>query len=214
MAAADVVPCLVLQVITPWDVSGGSDGKVDYDKLISEVSRGPGHTPAACMHAHCSKQLHTYIYVPRQVVSSRHCSKKSTQGLRLVLPAVWCVEVDARACPTVSDAAEPAAPFHPPAAARQVAIKSYTVATSAKQLESVEAAAANKGCSICDSNLSAWLSRSSVAGAPTADPHTQMLHGAYCARRIRRAALGSLKTCASATHEVLPVQSPVCWPAG
>jgi hypothetical protein len=27
----------VLQVITPWDVSGGADGKVDYDKLISQV---------------------------------------------------------------------------------------------------------------------------------------------------------------------------------
>lgn len=27
-----------LQVITPWDVSGGADGKVDYDKLIREVS--------------------------------------------------------------------------------------------------------------------------------------------------------------------------------
>jgi hypothetical protein len=32
-------PLLLLQVITPWDVSGGADGKVDYDKLIREVSR-------------------------------------------------------------------------------------------------------------------------------------------------------------------------------
>lgn len=28
----------MLQVITPWDVSGGSDGKIDYDKLIREVT--------------------------------------------------------------------------------------------------------------------------------------------------------------------------------
>ena len=28
---------LVHQVVTPWDVSGGTDGKIDYDKLIREV---------------------------------------------------------------------------------------------------------------------------------------------------------------------------------
>ena len=26
------------QVVTPWDVSGGTDGKIDYDKLTREVS--------------------------------------------------------------------------------------------------------------------------------------------------------------------------------
>lgn len=28
------------QVVTPWDVSGGTDGKIDYDKLIREVPDG------------------------------------------------------------------------------------------------------------------------------------------------------------------------------
>ncbi len=26
------------QVVTPWDVSGGTDGKIDYEKLTREVS--------------------------------------------------------------------------------------------------------------------------------------------------------------------------------
>jgi hypothetical protein len=32
--------CLVSinQVITPWDVQGGADGKVDYNKLIEQVT--------------------------------------------------------------------------------------------------------------------------------------------------------------------------------
>lgn len=25
------------QVVTPWDVSGGTDGKIDYERLIREV---------------------------------------------------------------------------------------------------------------------------------------------------------------------------------
>jgi hypothetical protein len=29
---------LHVQVITPWDVKGGSDGKIDYDKLSRDVS--------------------------------------------------------------------------------------------------------------------------------------------------------------------------------
>jgi len=30
------------QVITPWDVSGGADGKVDYDKIVNDVSLAGG----------------------------------------------------------------------------------------------------------------------------------------------------------------------------
>ena len=37
----DRMPSLVnkptLQVVTPWVVTGGSDGKIDYDKLIEKV---------------------------------------------------------------------------------------------------------------------------------------------------------------------------------
>ena len=29
----------VAQVVTPWDVSGGTDGKIDYNKLLNEVRR-------------------------------------------------------------------------------------------------------------------------------------------------------------------------------
>ena len=29
------------QVITPWDVTGGADGKVDYDKLIQQFGCSP-----------------------------------------------------------------------------------------------------------------------------------------------------------------------------
>jgi hypothetical protein len=28
----------LVQVITPWDVQGGADGKVDYNKLIEQVT--------------------------------------------------------------------------------------------------------------------------------------------------------------------------------
>lgn len=35
------------QVVTPWDVSGGTDGKIDYDKLIREVS---AVNPVVCRH--------------------------------------------------------------------------------------------------------------------------------------------------------------------
>jgi hypothetical protein len=49
------------QVITPWDVSGGADGKVDYDKLIREVSGGEAGgcvsvplTQAACAVKQCA----------------------------------------------------------------------------------------------------------------------------------------------------------------
>lgn len=31
-------PSALLQVITPWDVAGGADGKVDYNKIVSDVS--------------------------------------------------------------------------------------------------------------------------------------------------------------------------------
>ena len=31
------ISCGVSQVVTPWDVTGGTDGKIDYDKLIREV---------------------------------------------------------------------------------------------------------------------------------------------------------------------------------
>lgn len=31
-------PCT--QVITPWDVTGGSDGKIDYNKLVAQVGAG------------------------------------------------------------------------------------------------------------------------------------------------------------------------------
>lgn len=31
-------------MITPWDVSGGADGKVDYEKLVRDVSEGKGQT--------------------------------------------------------------------------------------------------------------------------------------------------------------------------
>ena len=37
---------LALQVVTPWDVSGGKDGKIDYDKLVNEVSHA--HIVAYC----------------------------------------------------------------------------------------------------------------------------------------------------------------------
>ena len=37
----DLIPSLVdkstFQVVTPWVVTGGSDGKIDYDKLIEKV---------------------------------------------------------------------------------------------------------------------------------------------------------------------------------
>lgn len=44
------LPCLVLtapatlcncQVITPWDVTGGADGKIDYNKLVAQVRAAP-----------------------------------------------------------------------------------------------------------------------------------------------------------------------------
>lgn len=28
------------QVVTPWEVAGGADGGIDYDKLVRDVSRG------------------------------------------------------------------------------------------------------------------------------------------------------------------------------
>lgn len=32
------VPAFCLQEVTPWDVKGGADGKIDYDKLSRDVS--------------------------------------------------------------------------------------------------------------------------------------------------------------------------------
>jgi hypothetical protein len=31
--------CAAAQVVTPWDVTGGADGKIDYNKLVSQVGR-------------------------------------------------------------------------------------------------------------------------------------------------------------------------------
>lgn len=31
------LPFCVFQVITPWDVTGGADGKIDYNKLVAQV---------------------------------------------------------------------------------------------------------------------------------------------------------------------------------
>ena len=42
-----------MQVITPWDVTGGTDGKIDYDKLIREV-----HAMSALPAWMCSNCLH------------------------------------------------------------------------------------------------------------------------------------------------------------
>ena len=42
-----------MQVITPWDVTGGTDGKIDYDKLIREV-----HAVSALMACMLSSCLH------------------------------------------------------------------------------------------------------------------------------------------------------------
>ncbi len=30
------MPCLPPQVVTPWDVQGGADGKIDYNKLVEQ----------------------------------------------------------------------------------------------------------------------------------------------------------------------------------
>ena len=42
------------QVVTPWDVSGGTDGKIDYDKLTREVSSF-SHAEISLLNRHAAK---------------------------------------------------------------------------------------------------------------------------------------------------------------
>ena len=42
------------QVVTPWDVSGGTDGKIDYDKLTREVSPF-SHMEISFLNRHTAK---------------------------------------------------------------------------------------------------------------------------------------------------------------
>ncbi len=67
-----------LQVITPWDVSGGADGKVDYEKLIREVSRDTG----ICL-------LHDFTAVITELVLKCYCSKQ-LDSLAAGCSLYWC----------------------------------------------------------------------------------------------------------------------------
>jgi len=42
------------QVVTPWDVSGGTDGKIDYDKLTRDVSPF-SHIEISFLNLHTAK---------------------------------------------------------------------------------------------------------------------------------------------------------------
>lgn len=43
-AAFTTLPCHTSQHVDPWNVTGGTDGKIDYNKLVEQVSRTRGRT--------------------------------------------------------------------------------------------------------------------------------------------------------------------------
>lgn len=52
-------PIAAPQVVTPWDVAGGADGKIDYNKLVEQVGAAGG-VPVTAAIAHPAAELHQH----------------------------------------------------------------------------------------------------------------------------------------------------------
>ena len=50
----------MLQTVTPWDVQGGSDGRIDYDKLSRQFGCS---TITEELIARCTHSLHSYLAI-------------------------------------------------------------------------------------------------------------------------------------------------------